>query len=82
MEFIKISNYLAHLNTLIKQECTGTASEFAIKLGVSERTLRGHLQQLRELNADIIYDRYKKTYKYASNGNIKFGYQSEQERQN
>lgn len=82
MEFIKISNYLAHLNALIKQECTGTASEFAIKLGVSERTLRGHLKQLRELNADIIYDRYKKTYKYASNGNIKFVYQSEQERQN
>lgn len=72
MEFIKFYFYIEQLDLLIRQEHTGTANEFAKKLGVSERTLRNHLQQLRELNICIVYDRYKKTYRYSSKGNITF----------
>jgi predicted transcriptional regulator len=72
MEFIKIYTYIEQLDSLIRQECTGTATEFAKKLGISERTLRNHLQQLRELDAGIIYDPHKKTYKYNTKGRINF----------
>ena len=72
MEFIKFYTYIEQLDSLIRQEHTGTANEFAKKLGVSERTLRNHLQQLRELNICIEYDRYKKTYRYSSKGRIAF----------
>ena len=70
MEFIKINNYIKHLDLLLTEEKTGTAEEFAEKLGVGERTLRNHLQQLRDLGIEIDYDHYKKTYKYKDNEKI------------
>lgn len=74
MEFIKFKTYIERLDSLIRREHTGTANEFAHKLGVSERTLQNHLQQLRELGIDVIYDHYKKTYKYTQKGKISFGF--------
>ncbi len=64
MEFTKFKTYIEHLDSLIGKECTGTADEFAQKLGISERTLQNHLQQLRGMGIDVIYDHYKRTYKY------------------
>jgi predicted DNA-binding transcriptional regulator YafY len=74
MEFLKLNTYIEQFDSLIRLECTGTADEFAKKLGISDRTLRSHLQQLRELNVNIIYDPIKKTYKYAQKGSITFGF--------
>jgi predicted ArsR family transcriptional regulator len=70
MEFIKISAYIEQLDRLIRNERTGSASEFSKRLGISERTLRNHLQQIRELGAEVIYDRYKRTYKYSQKGRL------------
>ena len=81
MEFIKLNNYVELLDSLIRQESTGTAEEFAQKLGVSERTLRNHLQQLRELGIEIVYDYNRKTYRYTSKGRITFGFTPEEMRQ-
>jgi predicted DNA-binding transcriptional regulator YafY len=78
MEFLKLSAYLEQLDSLLRQECTGTAVEFAQKLGVSERTLQNHLQQLRELGVDVTYDHCKKTYRYTQKGRISFGFTAEQ----
>jgi len=70
MQFVKICTYIEHLDSLIRKESTGPASEFSKRLGISERTLRNHLQQIRELGADVIYDRYKRTYKYSQKGRL------------
>ena len=78
MEFTKLKTYIDQLDNLIRKECTGTANEFAQKLGVSERTLQNHLQQLRELGIDVIYDHYKRTYRYTKKGRISFGFNTEE----
>lgn len=77
MEFIKFNSYIEQLDSLIRKEQTGTADEFAKKMGVSERTLQNHLQQLRELGIEVIYDHYKRTYKYTRKGRISFGFRAE-----
>jgi len=74
MHILKLNSYLAILDSLLQQECTGTATEFAERIGVSERTLQNHLQQLREMGIEIVYDKYRKTYKYAQKGRITFGF--------
>ena len=76
MELVKIKNYLEHLDFLISHECTGTADEFAKKLKVSERTLQNHLKQLRETGIDIVYCYEKRSYCYAEEGNLVFGFTS------
>ncbi|MGE0076415.1 MAG: HTH domain-containing protein [Bacteroidales bacterium] len=78
MQFVKINAYIDQLDTLIKNECTGPANEFAQKLGVSERTLQNHLQQLRDIGIEVVYDYYKKTYRYAQRGRLKFGFAPEE----
>ncbi len=78
MEFVKLSAYIQQFDTLVRQECTGTADEFAKRLGVSERTLQNHIQQLRELGIEVNYDHYRKTYKYGQKGKIFFGFRNEE----
>ncbi len=78
MEFTKFKTYIEHLDFLIGKECTGTAHEFAQKLGISERTLQNHLRQLRELGVNVIYDHYKRTYRYSQKGKITFGFTPEE----
>jgi biotin operon repressor len=78
MEFIKLGNYINHFDLCLRQERTGPAAEFAQKLGISERTLRNHLQQLRDLGVGIEFDYYRKTYKYTQKGRLKFGFDAEE----
>ncbi|NOU19461.1 MAG: helix-turn-helix domain-containing protein [Bacteroidales bacterium] len=78
MELTKFKTYIEHLDSLIGKECTGTADEFAQKLGISERTLQNHLQQLRGMGIDVIYDHYKRTYKYSQKGRIFFGFDAKE----
>lgn len=74
MQFIKLNAYIEQMDSLIRQEHTGTAEEFARKLGVSERTLQNHLQQLREIGIQVIYDFNKRTYKYAEKGRLSLNF--------
>lgn len=78
MEFTKFKTYIEHLDSLIGKECTGTADEFAQKLGISERTLQNHIQQLRGMGIDVIYDHYRRTYKYTQRGRIFFGFEAKE----
>lgn len=77
MNFLKLKKYVDQLDSLLKQGCAGTASELAQKLGVSERTIRNHLQQLRDMGIEIVYDPKQKTYKYPSRGSIIFMFSPE-----
>jgi predicted DNA-binding transcriptional regulator YafY len=72
MEFVKIYNYVELLDFYIRHECTGTAFEFAKKIGVSERTIQSHIKQLREIGINVVFDYNKRTYKYAAKGHLTF----------
>jgi len=78
MEFIKFNSYIEQLDSLIRQESTGTAEELSKKMGVSDRTLRNHIHQLRELGIEVVYDSYKRTYRYTKKGRISFGFKPEE----
>ena len=64
MSSIKILERLQRLHNLIEQECTGTPLELSRKLGISERSVYNLLDQLKDFNAEIIYDRSRRTYYY------------------
>ncbi len=74
MQFIKLNTYIEQMDSLIRQEHTGTAEEFARKLGVSERTLQNHLQQLREIGVQVTYDYSRRTYKYIEKGRLSLSF--------
>lgn len=64
MKTIKSLERLQRIHELIKSECTGTPSELAKNINVSERSVYNLIEQLRDLNASICYDRRRKTYYY------------------
>lgn len=64
MKSIKHIEKLKRMHNLISQECTGTPSELADRLTISDRTVYYLLEQLRDYEAQIGYDRSRKTYYY------------------
>lgn len=64
MKTIKHIERLQRLHNLIKMECTGSPTEIAERLHISERTVYYLLDQLRDYDAQIRYDRGRKTYYY------------------
>ena len=64
MKTIKTLERLQHVHKLIKEECSGSPRELALKLKVSERTIYNIIEQLKDLEAPIKYDRSRKTYLY------------------
>ena len=64
MKNIKHIERLQRLHDLIKMECTGAPGELAERLRISERTVYYLIDQLRDYEAQIGYDRSRKTYFY------------------
>jgi len=64
MSSIKTLERLQRLHSLIEQECTGSPLELSRKLHISERTVYNLLDQLKDFNAEITYDRSRRTYYY------------------
>lgn len=64
MKSIKNIEKLKRMHNLICQECTGSPSELADRLTISDRTVYYLLEQLRDYEAQIGYDRSRKTYFY------------------
>ena len=67
MNTIKTLERLQRIHTLIQQECTGSPCELASKMNLSERSIYYLMDYLRDFEADIAYDRGRKTYYYQSN---------------
>ncbi len=61
---------LRFLCKLIETEFTGTPEQLAIILGVTERTLRRYIEQLRQMGNDLRYSRSLQTYYFASTLNF------------
>ncbi|WP_445382239.1 HTH domain-containing protein [Robiginitalea sp. IMCC44478] len=64
MKTIKHIERLQRLHYLIQQECTGSPSEIADRLEISERTVYYLIEQLKDYDAIIAYDRSRRTYYY------------------
>ena len=64
MKTIKHVERLQRLHNLIEMECTGSPLRIAERLRISERTVYYLIEQLRDYEAQIGYDRGRKTYFY------------------
>ena len=64
MSILKYIDRAKRMDDLIRRKATGTAEEFAHRLGISRRILMENLSDLRELGAPIEYDDCCKSYYY------------------
>jgi transcriptional antiterminator len=64
MNSIKNLERLQQLHALIEKEVTGTPYELAVRLNISERLVYHLIEQLKDYNASIRYNRSRKTYYY------------------
>lgn len=72
-------NRLKRLDSLIRMERTGTAEEFAKKIGISRSMLMENLREMRELGAMINYCAYRRSYFYANNFDLVIGKEAKNE---
>lgn len=70
MSLIKNIKRLEYINYLIKKRATGDLETFAKKNNLCKRAMTDFLQQMKDLGADIHYDRTSKTYYYGTNGEM------------
>jgi predicted DNA-binding transcriptional regulator YafY len=57
---------IIRLHNFIQLEQTGTPKDLGFKLGISTRTLYEYIAFMKqELNAPIVYERQKQSYKYS-----------------
>ena len=66
MKYLKQLERINKAHKLISSAATGSPREFAIQLGISQRTLYILLAYLKDFDAPIMYDKLANTYYYAS----------------
>ncbi|THU39311.1 HTH domain-containing protein [Niastella caeni] len=59
-----------HIDTLIQEHKTGTPSELAGTVGVSERTIYKYIRLMKNLGAPIAFNTLTKTYYYTLEGSF------------
>lgn len=64
MNTIKNLERLQRLHGLIEQEVTGSPKELAGRMQISERLVYNLIDQFKEYDASICYDRRRRTYYY------------------
>ena len=67
----KVIERFEKIDYLIAKKSTGSPSEFAKKLDISESTLYEYLNELKVKGAPILYNKYKATYFYEEEGKFK-----------
>lgn len=70
MSLVKTSNRLEFVNYLLKKKTTGDLETFARRNGLSKRAMTDFLRQMKEMGADIRYDRQRRSYYYGRNGEM------------
>lgn len=70
MKEFKIINRLEKINKCLKEENTGTANEFAAKIGVSRSMLFYYLEYLKSYDVQIKYDKKKNSFVFKGNKEI------------
>lgn len=67
-------NLLLQLDQFIRLKGTGSPSEFARKLGISERSLYEYLKVLKDLGAPVKWSRQDKSYYYSTEGQFRISF--------
>ena len=70
----QLFNNLERLDFLIRTKSTGSPSELARKLQMSERNLYYILDLMKDLGAPIAYSKSRKSYNYVENGRFSVGF--------
>ena len=65
---------LIRLDHLIALKATGTPSDCAHKIGISERSLYDYLKILKEMGAPIMFSRNRRTYFYKEEGRFRISF--------
>lgn len=71
MNFLEKHSLLERLHELIRRCATGTAEQCAKKLEISRAGFYRHLEMLKMFGAEIEYCRYKRTYRYITDFQLK-----------
>ncbi|WP_173074120.1 HTH domain-containing protein [Tenuifilum thalassicum] len=74
MNIIEIKNELERIDRLIRLKATGSPKELADKLGVSERHVYRIINQLKEIDCPIYFDKDRCSYCYRDEGKLIFKY--------
>ncbi len=64
MPAIKFINRLKTIDQLINLQATGSPKQLAEKLEITERQVYNYLDNLKELGAEIKFDKHKSSYTY------------------
>jgi predicted DNA-binding transcriptional regulator YafY len=66
----EIFQRLERINYLIRIKGTGTPSELAQRMGLSERSIYQYLNLMKELGAPIKFSMYRQSYYYEEEGSF------------
>ncbi|TAJ14229.1 hypothetical protein DMA11_05940 [Marinilabiliaceae bacterium JC017] len=72
MRIINRLEKIKHLDQLIRMRKTGALGELAQRVGLSERQTRRYLEEMKDMGADISYNKQMHTYEYVTP--VKFSY--------
>jgi predicted transcriptional regulator len=62
---------LEYFHSLIKREATGDCNAFAEKLHLKKTQIYEMIKEFKDYGADIKYDRFRMTYYYANDFDVK-----------
>ena len=72
----EILSRIQRLDQLIRIKGTGSPTELAQRIGISERSVYEYLKLMKGLGAPIKYSREKKSYSYTYEGNFRIEFVS------
>ncbi|MEI9921315.1 MAG: HTH domain-containing protein [Bacteroidota bacterium] len=73
MSLLKSIERIKRIDSLIRKQSTGTAKEFAEKLGISRSMLMENLREMRDLGAQIEFCSFRRSYRYISGFSLVIG---------
>ena len=77
MTFIEKLQQIKRLDSLIRRRATGSPSELAERLELSERQLYNIMNMLKDMDAPVAYSTGEQTYYYERNVKLILGFENE-----
>lgn len=68
---------MTRIDHLIRIKGTGTPSELAGKIGISERSTYEYIRLMKEFGAPVLYSRQRKSYYYREEGRFMISFLSD-----
>ena len=70
MTFTEQLQLIKRIDSLIKKKATGSSEELGKRLGISKASVHRYLNELKNLGADIIYCKFRRSYYYKEPFNL------------